>query len=109
MATAELTVDSTNKTMTVGFLDDKGDTTTAPAGASVSFGSDNPAAATVAADATDPWSGDITVVAEGSGNFTAALYGAMEADGVTAIADPAPAPFTVGPGPAASASLTVNQ
>src|ERR1035437_5034317 len=101
-----ITVDTTNETVVVGFLDDKGNTTAAPAGATVSFTSDNPAVVTVAADATDPLKGDVTVVAEGTANISAALTGALEADGVTPIANPATVAITVGPGLAFSATET---
>lgn len=106
MAT-DLTVDSVGKKLTINWTDDRGDKAAAPAGVVVTYASDNPAAATVAADPADPTAADITVVAEGSGNFTATFGGtALNAAGAP-IADPAPEPFTVGAGPAAAASLAV--
>ena len=104
----QITVDTTNETATVGFLDDKGNTTAAPAGASVTFASSDDTILTVAADANNPLQADITPVAIGSADVSATLSGAMEADGVTPIADPAPVTVTVSAGPAASASFTLS-
>jgi hypothetical protein len=109
---ANLTVDDTNKKLHLQFYDDKNDTTNAPAGASASFGvtanaDGSGGATTVAQDPNDPFAADITPGPDGdSGNFTATLSGAMEPDGSTAIPDPDPLPYTVGPGGAVSAQLS---
>ena len=105
---ATLTVDTTNGTATIGFEDDKGDPTAAPAGASATFESDTPTVLTIATDANNPLQGDIAVVGEGTANISATLAGALEADGVTPIPNPAPVSVTVGPGPADQAVITVN-
>ena len=103
-----ITVDTTNETALVSFVDDKGDATAAPAGATASFTSDNPAAATVAADATNPLQADISPVGLGVANISVALTGALEADGVTPIPDPAAVAVTVSAGPAAGASFVLS-
>jgi len=103
-----ITVDTVNETVTVSFEDDKGNATAAPAGATVTFASDNAAAATVAADPSNPLQGDITPVAVGVANVSAALVGALESDGVTAIPDPAPVAVTVSAGAANQAALVLS-
>jgi len=104
---AQITVDDVNKKVTVTFDDDHLDTVSAPTGAVATFGSDNGAVCTVAADPADPISGDLTPVSAGDTNLSCAFNGtALKADGST-IADPPPVVLTVGPGPAASASLSV--
>ena len=104
----QITVDTTNETATVGFLDDKGNTTSAPAGASVTFASSDDSILTVAADANNPLQADITPVAIGSADVSATLSGALEADGTTPIPDPAPVTVTVSAGPAASADFVLS-
>jgi hypothetical protein len=107
MANTQLTVDTTNGKVTVGFLDDKGDAgATPPTGLTIAWSSTG--ASTLAQDPSDPLSADITVGTDGdTGNFVAAFNGtALEADGVTQIADPAPFPYTVTAGQAVSASLS---
>ena len=89
-----ITVDTTNETATVSFVDDHGDTNaTAPIAASgsplvVTFSSDNESVATVATDPANPLQGDITPVAEGTANISATIGYAdgspvLEADGST--------------------------
>ena len=114
-----ITVDTTNETVTLGFVDDKGDTNAAPpvaaSGASlvVTFASDNTAVATVAVDASSSVVGDITPVAEGTANISATLAytdgsPVLEADGVTAFPAPAAVAVTVGPGAAVGDALTLS-
>lgn len=109
-----ITVDTTNETATVAFVDDKGDTdAAAPAGVVVSFASDNEAVATIAVGATNPLVGDITPVAEGTANISATLANAdgtpvLEADGVTPFPTPAPVAVTVGAGAAVGDSLVLS-
>jgi hypothetical protein len=104
--TGQITVDTTNSTVTVAFYDDKGDVAAAPAGVTVAFTSDNPAVLTVATDANNPLQGDITPVAEGTANISASITGAN---------DPSGNPFTVNSvqvnvvaGPAATAGLALE-
>jgi hypothetical protein len=115
MSTATLTVDTTNAVATLQFVDDKGDTNAAPpAGLTASFTSDNPAALTIANDATNPLQGDITVVGEGVANVGVTLTDAngnsppLEADGTTPWAAIAPVAVTVDPGAAVGAQLSVT-
>lgn len=104
-----LTVDSTGALKTT-YDDDKGDTDApAPAGAVSTFsvGADPTKPGVVPVTTVDPASGAITVGPEGdSGVFIDSLNGtALKADG-TAIADPAPLPFTIQAGAAVTANLT---
>lgn len=91
----QITVDTTDESATLQFLDDKGDTDAAqPDGSVVSFASDNETVATVAVDATNPLKADITPVGEGTANVSANIADAdgnpiFEPDGVT--------PFSVDP------------
>jgi hypothetical protein len=103
-----ITVDTTNETVVVDFVDDKGDVAVAPSGATVVYSSDTPTVVTVATDATNPLQGDITVVAEGTANISAVLSNALEADGVTEIPDPAPVAVTVTAGAAVGADLVLS-
>ncbi len=109
-----ITVDTTNETATLAFVDDKGDTNAAaPAGVVVSFASDNTAVATIAVDASNPLVGDITPVAEGTANISATLANAdgspvLEADGVTPFPVPAPVTVTVTAGAAVGDSLVLS-
>lgn len=109
----QITVDTTNATATVSFVDDKGDTNApAPAGAVVTFTSDNPAVATIATSAGDALVGDITPVAEGSANIGATIADAsgnpiLEPDGVTPFSVSAAA-VTVVAGAAVGAELTLQ-
>jgi hypothetical protein len=96
----QITVDTTNETATVEFVDDKGDTNAAPpAGAVITFTSDNEAVATVAASAANPLVGDVTPVGEGTANIGATIADASgnpifepNPDGT-----PSTTPFTVTP------------
>jgi hypothetical protein len=100
-----ITVDTTNATVTLEFQDDKGDATTAPSGASVVFSSDTPSVCTVAADATNPFQGDLSPVAIGSFNLSAVVSGSYANQ--TAIAPPAPLALTIQAGAAAGDALVV--
>jgi uncharacterized protein YjdB len=108
-----ITVDTTNETATVAFVDDKGDDNApTPAGAVVTFTSDNEAVATVAADSVNPLQGDVTPVAEGTANIGATIADAsgnpiLEPDGVTPFTVASVA-VTVGPGAADSATLVLS-
>jgi hypothetical protein len=113
-----ITVDTTNETVTIGFVDDHGDVASPPVAASgaalvVTFASDTPTVATVATDGTNPLQGDVTVVAEGAASLSATLAYAdgtpvTEADGVTPFPVPAPVTVTVGPGPAVGDALVLS-
>lgn len=104
-----INVDTTNETVSIGFVDDKGDTdAAAPDGAVVAYTSDNEAVATV-----DPTSGAITPVAEGTANIGATLTAAdgsplLEADGVTPFPAPATVAVTVSAGAAVGDALTLS-
>lgn len=102
----QVTVDTTNETVTLTFYDDKGNVTDAPAGVSVTFTSDNAAVATVASDANNPLQGDITMVAPGTANIGASISGATEPDGNPFTVSPVL--ITVSPGPAATAGLVLS-
>jgi hypothetical protein len=110
----QITVDTTNETVTLSFVDDHGDTdAAAPAGAVVVFASDNPAVATVALDASVPFQADVTPVAEGTANISATLTDASgnpltEADGSTPFPAPDSVEVTVAPGSAVGDALTLS-
>lgn len=109
----QITVDTTNETVTLAFADDKGDTdAAAPDGAVVTFTSDNPSVATVATDSSNSFQGDITPVAEGTANIGATIADASgnpitEPDGVTPFSV-SPVAVTVSAGAADSATLTLS-
>lgn len=107
----QITVDTTNETVTLEFQDDHGDTAATPDGAVVAFTSDNPAVATVAVDSANPLQGDITPVTVGTANIGATIADASGAP----INEPSGQPFavsavavTVSPGPAAGAALVLS-
>lgn len=114
-----ITVDTANETVTIEFVDDRGDTNAAPPVSPdgnpivVTFTSDNTAVVTVATDASNPLMGDITPVAEGTANIGATLANddgspVLEADGVTPFPTPATVAVTVGPGAAVGDSLVLS-
>ena len=105
---AGITVDS-NSNAILNYTDDKGDPTAAPAGATAVFASDNAAVATLGASVSTAtgFSAPAAFVAEGTFNLSVAQTGAFEADGTTAIADPAPELVTVTAGPANTAALSI--
>lgn len=114
----QITVDTTNETATVAFVDDKGDTNAAapvsPDGGAivVTFTSDNEAVLTIATDGTNPLQGDVTAVAEGTANVGATIADdqgnpVLEPDGVTPFAVDSVA-VTVGPGEAEGAALVLS-
>lgn len=104
----QITVDTTDETVSIEWLDDKGDTDAAePDGAVVTFTSDNEAVATVD-DA-----GKITAVGEGVANIGASLTGSdgnplLEADGTTPFAQPSPVAVTVSAGEAVGDALSLS-
>jgi hypothetical protein len=104
-----ITIDTTDETATVGFVDDHGDPAAEPAGAVFAFASDNEAVATVAVDAANPLQADITPVGLGTANISATSNGtALEADGTTPIPDPASVAVTVSAGAAAGESFVLS-
>lgn len=104
----QIDVDTTNETATLSFVDDKGNDTPAPASATVTFSSDNPAVATVASDPANPLVADISPVAPGDCNIAVTVDGAMEPDGTTPIPSPDPVALHVDPGAAAGERLSVG-
>ena len=104
-----ITIDTTNETATVGFADDHGDPTSAPAGAVATFSSDNTAVATVVADAANPLQADITPVGLGTANIAVTFSGtAIDTNTGQPIADPAPVTVTVSAGAAATESFVLS-
>jgi len=114
-----ITVDTTNETVTLGFVDDHGDTNASPPAAAsgaalvVTFASDNESVVTVATDGTNPLQGDISVLAEGTANISATLAYAdgtpvVEADGVTPFPAPAAVAVTVSAGAAVGDDLVLS-
>lgn len=101
-------VDTTNETVTLTFVDDKGNETPAPAGATVTFSSSDPNVATVESDPANPNVGAITPVGPGNADINVTVDGAMEADGVTPIPNPDAVTLTVDPGQAAGERLTLS-
>jgi hypothetical protein len=114
MAGSTITVDTTTGKASLTWEDDHGDTdAAAPAGIVAVFSSDNPAAATIANDATDALVGDIAPVAEGDTNIGVTFTDGsgnpfLLADGVTPFPDPASVSLHVGPGAANQAVLSIN-
>lgn len=109
----QITVDTTNETATLTFVDDRGNATAAPAGAVVTYSSDNPGVVTIANDPANPTQGDVTVVAIGTANLSASLADAsgnplFEADGVTPFPAPAAVAVSVGPGAAVGDTLVLS-
>jgi hypothetical protein len=111
-------------TATVSFVDASGAPTSAPAGDGsglvYSFASSDTSQATINPDAGNPAQGDVTFVGEtpagGTGvSFTATVGNAsgsplLDADGVTPLTQPEPSPvYTVVPGPATAAVLTMSE
>lgn len=111
----QITVDTAagEENATLAFVDDKGDTdAAAPAGAVVTFTSDNPSVATVATNADNALQGDITPVAEGTANIGATIADGsgnpiMEPDGLTPFSV-SPVTVTVSAGGATGAELTLS-
>jgi hypothetical protein len=109
-----ITVDTTNETATLAFVDDKGDTdAAAPDGVIVTFTSSDETVATVATDATNGLVGDITPVAEGTADIGVTLANAdgspvLEADGTTPFPVPTAVTVTVGAGAAVGDALTLS-
>ena len=110
-----ITVDTTGATATLAWEDDKSDADAAsPAGVVATFASDTVTVLTINNDTANPLQGDIVAVGEGTANVSVALFAAdgvtplTLADGTTPFPIPDPVAVTVGAGPAASATLTVN-
>lgn len=108
-----ITVDTTNETVTLQFVDDKGDVATGPDGVVVTFASDNTSVATVATDSANALQGDVTPVGIGTANLSATLANAdgsavLEADGVTPFPTPASVAVTVSAGAAVGDSLVLS-
>lgn len=113
-----INVDTTNETVTLGFVDDHDDAAAAPVDASgssvvVTFTSSDETVVTVATDGANPLQGDVSVLAEGTSDLGATIAYAdgtpvLEADGVTPFPDPAPVTVTVGPGPAVGDALVLS-
>jgi hypothetical protein len=103
----QITVDTTNETATIDFVDDKGDVVTAPAGTVVAFTSDNTAVVDVTNDPSNPFQGDVRVVAAGTANIGATITGVFEPDGVTPFTV-ASVLVTVSPGAAVGAELVLS-
>lgn len=97
-----ITVDTTDESATLAFVDDKGNETPAPAEAVVNFSSSNPDVATIDSG------GSITPVGVGETQIAVTVDGAMEPDGVTPIPNPDPITLTVDPGAAVGERLTVG-
>jgi hypothetical protein len=103
----QITVDTTNETATIDFVDDRGDVVTAPAGTVVAFTSDNTAVVDVTNDPSNPFQGDVRVVAAGTANIGATITGVFEPDGVTPFTV-ASVLVTVSPGAAVGAELVLS-
>lgn len=123
-----ISIDAKTASATVEFKDDHENVAAVPAGAVVTFTSDNPAIATIAPDPANQYKGDITPVSintDAAGNALLDANGApitcnidatitegttgnqiMEPDGVTPFTV-APGPVYVGPGDAASADMVL--
>jgi hypothetical protein len=115
-----ITIDTTNETATLSYVDRVGDPDDAPAGLIPNFASDN-AALTVGAPTTaaDPTTGKqvvtvaLTPASVGVANVSVAPTDAngaaiLEPDGVTPIPAPSPVQVTVDPGAPAGARLTTS-
>lgn len=119
MSNNTFTVDAVNEQLVGTFTDDRGDSTSPPAGVMATATFDNPllsaGASSVAAGSNSPWNDTLNIpltVAAGSAvtgptvvNATSALTGPagaplFEADGVTPFPQPAPVAITVDPGAA---------
>ena len=106
MADHTITVDTTNETATVQYVDDHGDVlSAAPEGSTVAFASSDSAVATIAPDAANPLQGDITPVAVGTVTFSVSTTGA---DGNPLFADATSDSLTVNPGAAVGQRLTLG-
>lgn len=102
-------VDTTNETVTVQFVDDKDNPTSAPQGAQASFSSSDASVASVTQDPSNPLQGDVTPLAPGTVQLAVSFNGtALEADGTTPIPDPTPVSVQVNPGAAAGERLVLS-
>jgi len=111
-----ITVDTTNETATVEFVDSHGNTTTQPDNfGSISFTSSDTAVLTVAADASNPLQGDLTPTGTPGTGVTisaAALDSAgnplLEADGTTPFPTATSDAIDVNPGAPVGERLVVG-
>ena len=101
-----ITVDTTNETATVEFVDDRGDVTGVPGGATVVFRSSDEAVVTVAAAADNPLQAQVTPVAIGEADVSVDIQGTVDAAGVPITVDPVH--VTVSAGEAVGATLTLS-
>jgi hypothetical protein len=97
MPAGSITVDTTNETVTLQFVDDKGDATDAPAGSAISFQTSDPNVATVAADPNNQLQGNITPVGVGTVQVSAVVTGANDPSG-NPLPNPDPVSLNVNPG-----------
>ena len=106
---ATLNVDQTG-TVELKFVDDKGNETPVPAGATINFVSDNESVATVVVpDPSAPNKGVLTPTGTpGDCNVSADTPGAMEPDGTTPIPAPDPVAVHVDPGAPVGEQFTVT-
>lgn len=103
----QITVDTLNETATLEFVDDRGNVTSPPTGASVTFVSSDPNIASIAADPANPFVGNITPANVGSVQLSVTTANAVTASGAP-IPDPDPVLLQVNPGAAAGERLTVG-
>jgi hypothetical protein len=104
----DISIDNTVATITVSFVDNHGEPTTAPADlGTLVFTSDNPSVATVAPDPYNPLVGKITPVAVGSANL--GIDPLLDrSGGAVSLPTPTPTAITVVAGAAASVVLTIT-
>lgn len=112
MTAHNITVDDVNKAFALEAVDDKGDTDAAvPADASFTWSikADPNGPTTTPQTTVNPSSGVYTPGPENDNGLVSCTSNgtAFERDGTTPIADPADAPFSVGPGGAVSLSINV--
>jgi len=88
------------------FVDDRGDVTGVPGGATVVFRSSDEAVVTVAAAADNPLQAQVTPVAIGEADVSVDIQGAVDAAGVPITVDPVH--VTVSAGEAVGATLTLS-
>jgi hypothetical protein len=100
-------VDTQNETVTLAFVDDKGNVTDPQDGVTVNFDSDDEGIAIAAIDPANPLVANITPVAPGDCTLGATVTGATEPDG-TPMPSPDRVPLHVNPGAAVGERLTVG-
>lgn len=107
---AEITIDTTDESATLEFVDRAGNKTAQPDNSTISFTSSDTTIANVSVDGSNPLKGNISPVgAAGDVQIGATSGGsAVEADG-TPIPDPDPVTLTVNPGAAVGERLTLAE